>query len=188
MKLAKIYLLLLTLFVLSGCMSGSSYYIISVASKPQKTYPVKKRVMGVEKITVPSYLYKREIAISDFPSHIILLNSAKWGEDLDSGLTNRLIAFLQKKFNQPDVYMYPWDTYMRPDIKISVHITRFIAQKDIVYLDASWSLENAKTTKRVSSLFSTKVDTKSDIKSIVHAMNTAFTKFEKAIALGISKL
>jgi len=187
MKLLKIFLPLIVLFGLNGCVSGSnSYYILSVASTPQNIYSTQRRVIGVEKVTVPGYLYKREIAIADSPSHITLLGTAQWGEDLDSGLTSRLIGYLQKKFNQPDVYMYPWEIDKQPDLKLSVHVTRFIAQGERVYLDATWSVENVKTKKRMSRLFSTKVATTSDVQSIVHAMNAAFAQFEETVALGIA--
>ena len=185
MKLLKIFLPLIVLFGLNGCVSSNSYYILSVASQPQKIYPTQKRVIGVEKVTVPGYLYKREIAIADSPSHITLLGTAQWGEDLDSGLTSRLIGYLQKKFNQPDVYTYPWGIDKQPDMKVAVHITQFIAQGDSVYLDATWSAENVRTKKRISRLFSTKVATKSDVESIVNAMDRAFSEFEKTVALGI---
>ncbi|MBA1421169.1 MAG: membrane integrity-associated transporter subunit PqiC [Epsilonproteobacteria bacterium] len=186
MKLMKIFLPLIVLFGLNGCVSStSSYYILSVALQPQKIYPTQRRVIGVEKVIVPGYLYKREIAIADSPSHITLLGTAQWGEDLDSGLTNRLIGYLQKKFNQPDVYMYPWGIDKQPDIKVSVHVTRFIAQGDSVYLDATWSVESVKIKKRVSRLFSTKVATKSDVQSIVHSMDAAFAQFEETVAVGI---
>jgi len=179
----QIFLPMIVLFGLNGCISStSSYYILSVASQPQKIYPTQTRVIGVEKVTVPGYLYKREIAIADSPSHITLLGTAQWGEDLDSGLTNRLIGYLQKKFNQPDVYMYPWGINKQPDIKVSVHVTRYIAQEDSVHLDATWSLENVKTKKRISRLFSTNVATKLDVQSIVSAMDAAFAEFEKTVA------
>ncbi|SFV68569.1 hypothetical protein MNB_SV-3-1323 [hydrothermal vent metagenome] len=182
----KIFLPLLVFLGLNGCVSGTkSYYVLSMSPQPQKIYPLKKRVIGVEKVTVPAYLYKREIAIADSPSHIVLLESAKWGEDLDNGLTNRLIGYLQKKFNQPDVYHYPWGIDKQPDIKVSVHITRFISQKHYVYLDATWSIVNIKTKKRISHLFSTKVATTSEIQTIVNAMDRAFMQFEETVAQGL---
>jgi len=139
----------------------------------------------VEKITVPGYLYKRELAIVKSASQITLLGNALWGEDLDTGLTNRLIGFLQKKFNQPDVYAYPWGIEKTPNVKISVQITRFIAQGNHVYLDATWSLENIKTKRREARLFSTKVVATSNVESIVKAMDSAFSKFEQTVARGI---
>jgi len=186
MKYIHIVLSVLVLFGLSGCISGSSsYYILSVASQPQTTYPAHKRVIGVAKVTVPGYLYKRDIAVAESSSQIRLLGTAKWGEDLDSGLTNRLIGYLQKKFNNPDVYLYPWGVDKQPNIKVSVQVTRFIAQGNKVYLDATWSVEDVKTKKRISRLFSTQVPTKSDVQSIVHAMDAAFSRFEETVATGI---
>jgi cholesterol transport system auxiliary component len=156
-----------------------------VASQPKVTYPTQKRVIGVEKVTVPGYLYKRDIAVAESSSQITLLGTAQWGEDLDSGLTNRLIGYLQKKFNQPDVYTYPWGINKQPDIKVSVQITRFIAQGKFVYLDATWSIENVKTKQHKSRLYSARVPTKSDVQSIVHAMDAAFSQFEERVAMGV---
>ena len=124
----------IALFVLNGCVSSSSnYYVLSMAHQPSSVYQNKKSI-GVEKIIVPGYLYKREIAVAQNTNKITLLGNALWAEDLDSGLTQRLIGFLQKKFNQPNVYEYPWGVKRQPDVKVNVQITRFIAQGDYVYL------------------------------------------------------
>ena len=184
----KIFLTIALAFGLQGCLSSSkNYYILSVASQPSNTYASHKRMIGVEKITVPGYLYKRELAIAKSASEITLLGNALWGEDLDAGLTNRLIGFLQKKFNQPDVYGYPWGIDKQPNVKVSVHITRFIAQGEYVYLDATWSLEGLKTNKRKARLFSTRVASSSEVKSIVKAMDIAFSQFEETVAKEIRK-
>jgi len=182
----KILLILFGLLGLTACVSTqSNYYVLSVASEPTVHYANKGRVIGVEKVTVPAYLYKRELAIAKSSSQIVLLDNAVWGEDLDMGLSARLIGFLQKKFNQPNVYQYPWGMDHQPTIKVSVHVTRFIAQGEKVYLDATWNIENMKTKRREARLFSTTVPTSSDTKHIVSAMDRAFSKFEETIAMGI---
>ena len=184
----KILIPLITLFGLNGCLSGSSsYYVLSVASQPASVYKTSDMVIGVEKITVPGYLYKRDIAIAQSNSQITLLGNAQWGEDLDAGLTNRLIGFLQKKFNQPNVYAYPWGINHQPNLKVSVQVTRFIAQGDKVYLDATWSIENMKTKRRKARLFSISVPTKNDTQSIVSSMDSAFAQFEETVAMGIKR-
>jgi len=183
----KILLTVLALLTLNGCLSTSnSYYVLSVASEPLKTYRTDAgMVIGVEKVTVPGYLYKRDIAIAQSSSQITLLGGALWGEDLDEGLTNRLVGFLQKKFKQPNVYTYPWGIDHQPTFKVSVKVTRFIAQGDKVYLDATWSIENMKTKKRKARLFTTTVPTNNEAKGIVSAMDRAFVIFEEEIAKGI---
>ncbi len=188
MTTRKILLLLLSLWGLQGCLStNSSYYILSVSPQPENTYRHINGDIGVEKITIPSYLYKREIAIAKSNSQITLLGGAVWGEDLDTGLTKRLISFLQKKFNQPNIYAYPWGVDRQPVIKVKVDVTRFIAYGDKVYLDANWEVEHIKTQKRKARLFSTTVTTKSDADSIVSSMNEAFSQLEKKIAMDVKK-
>ncbi len=180
----KILLMLITLIGLSGCVS-SNYYVLSTASQPGVTHTYKNQVIGVEEIIVPKYLFKREIAVAKSASQIIFLDGAVWAEDLDAGLTYRLIGFLQKKFNQPSVYAYPWGTDKQPSIKVKVQVTRFIAQGDRVYLDANWEVENIRTHKRSAKLFSTTVPTKSDASSVVYAMDRAFGELEEDVARGI---
>jgi len=186
--MGKLLLLCVTLFGLQGCLStNSSYYILSLAPQPKSIYVNKNRIMGVEKVTIPSYLNKREIAIAKSSSEIILLGDAAWGEDLDTGLTHRLISFLQKKFNQPNVYAYPWGVDRQPTVRVKMDIKRFIAQGDKVYLDANWELKGSATSQRKASLFHTTVATKNDAKSIVSAMDKAFSQLEEAVAEGVRR-
>ena len=181
----KIFFTLITLFIFNGCVSSNSYYVLSQAPQPAVTYTNKSKIIGVEKVTVPEYLYKREIAVAKTSSQISLLSGAVWGEDLDAGLTQRLISFLQKKFQQPGVYAYPWGLDREASVKVKVAITRFIAQGDRVYLDANWEVMHVSTKKRKAELFSTTVPTKSDASSIVSAMDKAFGVLEEEVARGI---
>ena len=181
----KILLTLITLFIFNGCVSSGSYYVLSQAPQPAVTYTNKSRIIGVEKVTVPEYLYKREIAVAKTSSQISLLSGAVWGEDLDAGLTQRLISFLQKKFHQPSVYAYPGGLDREATVKVNVNITRFIAQGDRVYLDADWEVTHISSKRRKTGLFSTTVPTKSDASSIVSAMDRAFGVLEEEVARGV---
>jgi len=186
MKTLALILLTMMLF-LQGCLSTSNYYVLSVAPMPKEIYPSKERIIGVEKVTLPSYLYKREVLMASSAQEISLLPDALWAEDLDIGLTHRMIDFLQKKFNQPNVYRYPWGVMRQVDIKVGLHISRFIVEKDFVHLEATWSIEALETKHRVSKLFAIKVASQNDSKSIIFAMDKAFASLEEAIALGIKK-
>ena len=182
----KTILPFITLLGLNGCLSPSSYYVLSLAPQPTAHYPNKNRIIGVAKVSIPEYLYKREITVATSSNQITTLTGAVWGEDLDSGLTNRLITFLQKKFNQPSVYAYPWGVDIQPSVKVSVVVTRFLAQGDKVYLDANWEVMSLSTQKRKARLFSTSVATNSDANSIVNAMNKAFDQLEEQVALDVN--
>jgi cholesterol transport system auxiliary component len=184
----KTLFMFIMLLVFSGCVTSSNYYVLSIAPQPTTHYANKNRSIGVKKVTIPEYLYKREIAVAKTSSHISLLSGAVWGEDLDAGLTQRLISFLQKKFQQPSVYAYPWDLDRQPSIRVSLDITRFIAQGDKVYLDANWEIVHVSSDKRKARLFSTAVATSSDAASIVDAMNSAFSQLEEDISRGIKGL
>jgi cholesterol transport system auxiliary component len=180
----KSLLILVGLFGLAAC-APSNYYVLSTASQPSVSYVSKRRVIGVEKVTLPKYLFKREIAVAKSPSQVTFLNDAVWAEDLDSGLTRRLIGFLQKKFNQPEIYLYPWGLDTQPSLKVKVQITRFIAYHDKVYLDASWEVEDMQSHKRFARLFTTTVPTGKDAPSIVAAMDRAFGMLEEDVSRGI---
>lgn len=185
LKLKTIFTLI-GLLGLNGCLSSNSYYVLSLAPQPTAHYPTKNRIIGVAKISIPEYLYKREITVATSSNQITTLIGAVWGEDLDAGLTNRLITFLQKKFNQPSVYAYPWGVDIQPNVKVSVVVTRFLAQGDKVYLDANWEIMNLKTQKRKARLYSTSVAADSDANSIVNAMNQAFDQLEEQVASDVN--
>jgi len=187
-NIIKVFFVLLTLWTLNGCTSSRNYYVLSMASNPTDIYSNTNKVIGVEKIVVPNYLYKREIAVAKSSNQITLLSNAVWGEDLDDGLTQRLIIYLQKKFNQPNVYGYPWGMNRQPNIKVKVNITRFIAQGNTVYLDANWEIENMRSGRRKASLFNASVATNNDANVIVSSMDKAFEKLEKDIAKGVRGL
>jgi len=180
----KILSILFVLMVLGGCVS-SNYYVLSTAPQPATIYSNISGSIGVEKVIVPKYLFEREIAVAKSSSQVTFLGGASWAEDIDEGLTQRLISFLQKKFNKPEVYNYPWDMHEQPRVKVKVQVSRFIAQGDRVYLDASIQLENMKTGKRKARLFSTTVPSGSNASSIVTAMDKAFGQLEEQVALCI---
>jgi len=180
----KMSFILLLMLVLGGC-GTSSYYVLSTAPQPAKTYKQFNGTIGVEKVMVPKYLFKREIAVAKSNSQVVFLNGASWAEDIDEGLTQRLISYLQKKFHQPEVYNYPWDIEQQPKVKVRVQISRFIAQGESVYLEASIQLEHMQTGQRKAMLFSTSVPSENSASSIVSAMDIAFGKLEEEVALGI---
>jgi len=184
----KLLFLFTVILGLQGCMTSGSYYVLSIPPQPDTVYASQNRIIGVKKVSIPEYLYKREIAVARSSSQITLLSGAVWGEDLDAGLTQRLIGFLQKKFREPNVYAYPWGVDRQPNIVVTLDITRFIAYGDKVYLDANWEVKKLRKAKGKAKLFTTTVPAKSDAESIVDAMNRAFGQLEEDIAKGIKEL
>ncbi|MFK5976175.1 MAG: PqiC family protein [Sulfurovum sp.] len=176
-------LIILSILFMYGC-GSKGFYILSTVQNPQTIYKSRYKSIGVEKITLPQYLFKREIAVAKSASQISFI-SGVWAEDLDSGLTNRVIGYLQKKFNIPNVKAYPWGTDKQPSLVVQIQITRFIAQGDSVYLYANWKVENTSSGKSISKLFNTKVPTDKNEANIVASMDRAFGELEDEIARGI---
>lgn len=184
-RLLKTIFIPITVMMLAGCGATSSYYMLSVPTIPTKTYAALHKSIGVEKVTLPSYFDKRLLAVAHSSSQIRFHSSAVWAEDMNTGLTNRLIGYLQKTFHQPQVYAYPWDTHTQPELKVRVQVTRFIAQGDRVYLDANWEIANLQNNTHQAKLFSTSVKTGNNAENIVQAMDSAFSQLETQLAQGM---
>jgi len=150
-----------SMLLLGGCAGSGNYYILSNPSQPAHTRQMHMSI-GVETVTVPKYLFKRDLAVAKSSNHIVFLSGAQWAEDMDEGLTRRIVSYLQRALHNPDVHAYPWG------------------------LDASWSLEDTQSGRSTSHLFSTVVETGgSDAQHIVRAMDRAFGNFEAALARGL---
>ena len=181
----KSIFVLVCLWYFNGCSLSERFYVLSTAPTSRIQLKSKYSVIGIEKVNIPKYLFKREIAVAQSASEVSFLRGASWAEDLDDGITNRFIGFLQKKFNQPNIYLYPWGLTMQPDITIKLHITHFIAQDNRVVLEANWVIENLHTQKRKAKLFSTTVPTSDDASMIVASMNEALHQLEESLAQAI---
>jgi cholesterol transport system auxiliary component len=184
MQTLKYTLYFILLWGLSGC-GTSAYYSLSQASAPAALGYTEHRSIGVDKVTVPKYLFRRELATAESSHRIRFDAQAEWAEEMDEGLTRRLIAYIQRSTHNPRVYGYPWGMDRQPNLKIHVDITRFIARNGRVYLDASWYVEDMKQEKKRARLFSVSLPAGSDSESIVAAMDQAFAQLEAAIVKGL---
>ncbi len=173
---------LFLMLLLGGCAGSGNYYILSNPSQPSHVRQMHTSI-GVETVTVPKYLFKRDLAVAKSSNHIVFLSGAQWAEDMDEGLTRRVVSYLQHALHNPDVHAYPWGVEQQPKRILNIAISRFIAQNGKVYLDASWSLEDTQSGRTTSHLFSTVVETGgSDAEHIVTAMDRAFGRLEASIA------
>ena len=181
-------LIVSTLFIVIGCGSSGSYFILTGPSVIEKHYSKKLPVVGIEKISLPEYMQQGKVAIQLSPTQIKYANSDKWAEDMESSLTKQLIKTVQKSFNTPNIYLYPWDLSRQADIKVNVSINRFIAFGQYVYLDASWKIVDLRNKKEFARLYSTKVPCGKDIKSVVSSMNRAFSKLSEKLVRDLSRI
>ena len=179
----KLILTTIIAIFLSSC-GSSEYYFLSISSTPKYIKKTSK-IIGVTRVIIPEYLYKRNIYIALSTSQIKILSSAIWAEDLDKGLTHRLISFLQKKFNSANIFTYPWGGSKNPTNVLRLEITKFISQNSIVHLEANWKIENLKTSHIKTNLFHSSIPTTNKAKDIVEKMNILMIRLEEAIALDL---
>jgi uncharacterized lipoprotein YmbA len=174
------------LLILSGC-GSSKYFMLTEPQSISKQYNHRLEVVGVEKISLPEYMKQGKVAKQISSTQIDYLDNDNWLEDMEESLTKRLIVVIQKGFNTPSVYAYPWGLSKQSSIKIKVRINKFIAYGDSVYLDANYEITHLKSSKKYSKLFNTKVSTKGDTPSIVSSMNIAFSRLSKSITDGLNR-
>jgi uncharacterized lipoprotein YmbA len=181
----KRYIILATSTLILGCSSVATNYFIFKEPTVTGSYQNKNLdVIGIEKILLPEYLRQDKIVVQTSSAQIKYLPNDKWAEDMESSLTKKLITIIQKSFNQPRVYAYPWGVATEPNIKISVSVSRFIEYNGYIYLDGQWEINRKNRNK--SSLFSIKIQTERDTKSIVDNMNIAFDKLSHNIVIELS--
>ena len=181
------YIILATSTLILGCTNIETNYFIF--KEPTVAGSYKNRnldVIGIEKILLPAYFKQNKIVIQTSSTQIKYLESDKWAEDMETSLTKKLITIIQKSFNHPRVYSYPWGVATQPTTRISVSVSRFIEYNGYIYLDGKWEI-NRDNHKSKSSLFSIKIETKRDTKSIVNNMNRAFDMLSHKIVIELSR-
>ncbi len=183
MKKYIVWSFLTLLFI--GCGASSSYFVLATPSTIKTYHTNALPTIGVDKISLPEYLQQNKIAIQLSPTQISY-KSDIWAGDMETLLTKDLIATIQKSFNNPYVYAYPWNLSKQAGMRVKVSISRFIAYKDTIYLDANWEIYNIKTQQSFSKLFSTTVPTKPDTASVVANMSKAFAKLSTTVTQQIA--
>ena len=187
MRSAGITGAILILSLLSGCMSSSQRYLLTAPTMVEKHYTKQLPIIGVEEITLPEYMKQGKVAIQLTPTQIHYSQSDEWMDNMEASLTKQLIATIQRSFNHPNVYPYPWGLSQQAGIRIKVALSRFIAYGDAVYLDANWKISDLKRSREYGRLFSIKVPCGKDTASVVAAMNKAFGKMSQSIVSEINQ-
>ncbi len=178
----EIYLLLIASIFISSCATHETQYLISIPSQVKR---VKKRAIsiGIKRIEIPQYLEHSSIALSDFENELRYFSNASWAEAVDVALSKRVVSYLQHKYNDPSIYLYPWGTDMVPKKVVSIRINRFIQRADHVELEVAWEIKTRGTQKPKRGIFSATMPSKSNsAKDVVKAMDATFAKFERYLS------
>jgi uncharacterized lipoprotein YmbA len=168
------------MFLFVGC-GSSSQYLLSIDSSSIAKSSKRSTQIGIDKITVPGYMEENQIAIEKSTAEISY-RSGIWAVPVAKALTQTMISSLQKRFSNPNIYLYPWDIERERGTRAKVSINRFIYSADSVQLEATYFIKRIGSRSKRSYMFSTKVPSGSDTASIVKAMNRAFSKLVDDVA------
>ncbi len=165
-------LLILSLLFFTACDSKKFYTLgDNLNIRETTTYT---QTIDVVKVTVPKYLKEHKIVRQISPYQIELVDKAQWLIPMDKKLTQILIDYLQQSMNNPNVYLYPWDSNNKTDKKVIVDIKKFIASQQQVMLKANYKIVDLKTNQKQTKNFETTVLNHSNIESMMKSMETAY--------------
>ncbi len=166
-----IFILAISMFI--GCSSKKD--IILYSDYRVKSSKSISGSIGVREIELPQYLLTKKIPFLKDGKQVDYLDDQFWVTYLDEQLTTRLISTLQRAFNTPKVYRYPFNTSKKPSTILRVIVNRFIANGNEVILEATW-----KKDRDDGKLFLIRVPISSK-NDIIDGMNKAFLELEKDI-------
>jgi len=176
--------IILSFFIL-GCTGSSKQYMLSVDNSSLQSMAKKSTQIGVDKVSVPGYMEENRIAIRESAGAITYSRDI-WAVPTAKALTQTLIRTLQKRFSNPNVYLYPWDIERENGIRVKVTINSFIYSNGIVDLEATYFTKRIGSKSKRSYIYSTQVPSSSDTASIVKAMSIAFGRLSADIAQKIA--
>jgi len=181
----KYLLPLFSLIFLAGCGGPAQQYILS---EPQGTIPAAKHSIaqiGVDQVMLPAYLAGNKIPIQSAAGELTFCDEAVWATAPEKGITRHLITYLQKRFDTPHVYRYPWDIEKSSGVRLKVIINRliYVESSRRVELEASYFVEPIQGRRRRAKLFATSVPVpKGETALIVVAMNRAVDRLAESAA------
>ncbi len=176
----KQILWVLTLVGVIGCGGASKQYLLSVNGEQVSGAAKHTTQIGVDKIIVPGYLEESRIPVQK-PGGEIRYRDEGWAVPAATSLTNSLIYALQKRFSNPNVYLFPWDVEREQGMRIKVVIQRFIYSGGKVILEANYFIKRIGSRHKRSYLFAVEVPSAEDTPSVIRAMGDAFGKLTAEI-------
>ena len=172
-------------FLIVGC--GSKHYYtlgdnIQVHSTKQYHEPI-----DVLNVVVPKYLEEFKLVRQTTPYNIEIIDNAHWLTPMQERLTSILIEYLQESMNNPNVYLYPWESKGKSKKRVALRIQKFIAFNKKVILKAKYKIVDLVENKTESNHFQTSIETDGSLDSMMQAMERAYLELIKNIKNNIIK-
>ena len=134
--------MLVILFLGSSCVSnpggGIHYYLLTPSSSAGSISAHRHLNIGIGPIEFPEYLSRPHIFTQTGKTQLKSNKQHRWAGSLENNFTDVLATDLGMQLQKNHIEIYPWDRPRSVDRQIVVHVTRFIADGESVYLDARW--------------------------------------------------
>ncbi len=178
----RVVIFFLFILFIGGC-SSKELYTLGDNLNNIRELKSSSEYIAVDRVRVPIYLINSPIYKKDTPYHLKRIEDANWINNLDKELTQTLINYLHKSLNNSNIYPYPWSNIKRFDKRVSVKITKFIAYRDEVSLEATYQIYNNFNKKSLNYFFNTKDKIKSKaINEMIKSMDRAYLKLMQDIS------
>ncbi len=178
----KKFLIFITIIFLGGC-SSKELYTLGDNIDNIRELKNSSEYIAVDIVKVPTYLINSPIYKKDTPYHLKRIENTNWINNIDKQLTHTLINYLHKSMNNNNIYTYPWSNIKRFDKRVSLKITKFIAYRDKVDLEATYQIYNNINKKTLNYFFNTKEKIKSNsTDEMIKSMNRAYLKLMRDIS------
>ena len=133
----------ISLLLLSGCSTKSSYYQLhpKVKEKTRTGSQKKGVVIGVAEVEISEYLNKPEMVTRLSPGRLSSHDDDRWAGSFPKNIQSVLKHNLGSMLPKYTFLSYPWEEPVSDNYRIYVTIDRFDGDtKGLVTLDGRWSL------------------------------------------------
>jgi uncharacterized lipoprotein YmbA len=120
----------------------TQYFVLTSEERKAPRVPVQK-VLGVDRIELPEYLMRPEIATRTESNQLKIAEYDRWAESLQDGFSRTLRSDLENRLGAGHVVAVPFDPAHRPALIVDVEVRRFErVLPDGAVLEARWSLRD----------------------------------------------
>ncbi len=187
----KTSIIIMTLCLLGGCLGGyspkSNFYRL-VTAEDISAISDKNLSIGINEVSLPDYLEKRQIVFFDEGTHMGISESNRWGEDLSTMIQRSLTAdislYLPKSAVKSKTSLLEKFKYT-----VDVQIVRFdLIRGEKAVLEAWWYINSSGGNILISRKFVAEQKINDNFASFAQAQSNMIAEMSKEIAAAVIKL
>ena len=138
---------------LTGCLNlkpvtdPTRYFLLSASAPPGQASPAPsdQGVLGIEPVTIPSYLMRPWIVTRTSDTEIRYSEYDKWSEPLENGIQRVLAEDLASRWGPDRIRLNAWKP-KTVDVTLSLVVQRFeVTEKGEAVLEAQWQISGARS-------------------------------------------